>query len=90
MRSPPNATRRSYVTSRRRRGTVGNLGAGVNSTQIARAACGKADVADPQCIDTLLLALTPDAYSSNNTADTPGGRAFISPAQVRAESCSDM
>jgi hypothetical protein len=54
-----------------------------NTEQIARAACGKADVADPQCIDVLLLLLTPDAYNSNNTADTPGGRAFISPAQVR-------
>jgi hypothetical protein len=56
--------------------------------QIARAACGKADVADPQCINTLLLLLTPDAYSSNNTADTPGGRAFISPAQVTARTCT--
>jgi hypothetical protein len=31
----------------------------------------------------LLLALTPAAYSSNNTADTPDRRAYISPPQVR-------
>uniref|UniRef100_A0A383WDS0 Uncharacterized protein n=1 Tax=Tetradesmus obliquus TaxID=3088 RepID=A0A383WDS0_TETOB len=89
MRSPPNATRRSYVTSRNRRRTINNLGAGANTEQIAKAACGKLNiygtdgVPDVECIDVLLLALTPDAYSSNNTADTPGARAFISPAQVR-------
>jgi hypothetical protein len=52
-------------------------------TQIAQAACNKPDVTDPECADVLLLALTPAAYSSNNTADTPGRRAYISPAQVR-------
>ncbi|WIA34729.1 hypothetical protein OEZ86_013039 [Tetradesmus obliquus] len=36
------------------------------------------------CADVLLLVLTPPTYSSNNTADTPGGRAFISPAQDQA------
>jgi hypothetical protein len=35
----------------------------------------------------LLLVLTPPAYSSNDTADTPDGRAFISPAQDR-QSCA--
>lgn len=83
MRSPPNATRRSYVYSRLKRGILSNLGAGANTTQIARAACGKDNVTeDPACSDVLLLALTPDAYNSNNTADTPGGLALISPAQV--------
>jgi hypothetical protein len=42
-------------------------------------------ITDPECADVLLLALTPAAYSSNNTADTPGRRAFISPAQVGQE-----
>jgi hypothetical protein len=41
-------------------------------------------LANPSCSDMLLLALTPGKYSSNNTADTPGRRAFISPAQVGA------
>jgi hypothetical protein len=36
----------------------------------------------PECIDVLLLALTPANYSSNSTADTPRRHAFISPAQV--------
>ncbi|WIA24084.1 hypothetical protein OEZ85_013692 [Tetradesmus obliquus] len=87
MRSSPNATRRSYVSSRNKRKIITNLGAGANTEQIAKAACGKLNiygtdgVPDVECIDVLLLALTPDAYSSNNTADTPGGQAFISPAQ---------
>lgn len=51
-------------------------------TQIAQAACGVKDITDLDCVDVLLLALTPSAYSSNNTADTPGRNAFISPAQV--------
>jgi hypothetical protein len=50
---------------------------------MAKAACGKDQLSDPACSDVLLLALTPAAYSSNNTAHTPGRRAFISPAQVR-------
>jgi hypothetical protein len=37
---------------------------------------------DARCEDVLLLALTPPAYNSNDTADTPGNRA-VSPAQVR-------
>ncbi|WIA24077.1 hypothetical protein OEZ85_013685 [Tetradesmus obliquus] len=93
MRSPPNATRRSYVTSRNRRRTIANLGAGANTEQIAKAACGKLElfgkdnVPDAECVDVLLLALTPDAYTSNNTADTPGGKAFISPAQGTCSVC---
>uniref|UniRef100_A0A383VBJ7 Peptidase C1A papain C-terminal domain-containing protein n=1 Tax=Tetradesmus obliquus TaxID=3088 RepID=A0A383VBJ7_TETOB len=35
----------------------------------------------------MLLVLTPANYSSNNTRDTPGRRAFISPAQDQLE-CS--
>lgn len=60
------------------------LPAGATTKQIAQAACRKDNLADLQCADVLLLALTPASYSSNNTADTPGRRAFISPAQVRA------
>jgi hypothetical protein len=60
-----------------------NLGAGANLTQVAQAACGKDSATDPGCADVLLLALTPASYSSNNTADTFGQRAFISPAQVQ-------
>jgi hypothetical protein len=62
--------------------------------QIAQAACGRDSITDAECADVLLLALTPAAYSSNNTADTPGRRAFISPAQVRQEAglpqCCDV
>jgi hypothetical protein len=78
-----NATRRSYGSGRRKRDLLGNLGAGVNITEIAQVACGQNDITHPKCSKVLLLALTPAAYSSNNTADTPGRRGFISPAQVR-------
>jgi hypothetical protein len=82
MGSPPNATRRRYLTSRSKAGILKTLGAGLSPTQIARAVCGVPNILDPECIDVLLLGLTPASYSSNNTADTPGGYAFISPAQV--------
>jgi hypothetical protein len=58
------------------------MGAVSGTEEIARAACNNTNVMDSQCIDVLLLLLTPEAYSSNKTADTPGRRAFISPAQV--------
>lgn len=79
----PNATRRNYRISRNKRDLLGNLGAGLSLTQIAQAACGVKDTTDLDCVDVLLLALTPSAYSSNNTADTPGRNAFISPAQTQ-------
>jgi hypothetical protein len=82
MKSPPNATRKGYFNGRRKAGILKNLGAGLSATQIAQAVCGVPNILDPNCIDVLLLALTPAAYSSNNTADTPAGYAFISPAQV--------
>jgi hypothetical protein len=63
------------------------MGAGANLTQVAQAACGKGDVTDPDCAEVLLLLLTPAAYSANSTTDTPGRRAYISPAQV-ISSCS--
>jgi hypothetical protein len=87
LRTPINATIRGYRVSSGRANRVRNLGSTANpdATQIARAACGKDSITDPECADVLLLALTPAAYSSNNTADTPGRRAFISPAQVRQE-----
>lgn len=82
MRSSPNATRRIYISSRNRRNTVNNLGAGVTTEKIAQAACGKDNFVDRECIEVLLLALTPNSCNYNKTADTPGRRAFISPAQV--------
>ncbi|WIA14374.1 hypothetical protein OEZ85_002903 [Tetradesmus obliquus] len=81
LKSAPNAMRRSYSVSRGRARVVANLGAGINVTQLAQAACNTTNVADPSCEDVLLLALTPARYSSNNTADTSGRRALISPAQ---------
>uniref|UniRef100_A0A383W5T9 Peptidase C1A papain C-terminal domain-containing protein n=1 Tax=Tetradesmus obliquus TaxID=3088 RepID=A0A383W5T9_TETOB len=81
LRSPPNATRRGYRYSRSRKQLVTNLGASGNMTRLTQAACGKLGLASPECIDVLLLTLTPAAYSSNNTKDTPGGQAFISPAK---------
>lgn len=55
-------------------------------TQLPKA-CANSNIAitrpDKNCTDALLLALTPAKYSLNNTADTSGSRAFISPAQVR-------
>jgi hypothetical protein len=47
--------------------------------------CAAADVSAESYEETLLLVLTPPSYSSNNTADIPGGHAFISPAQVGHE-----
>jgi hypothetical protein len=82
LQSPANRTRRGYGSARRTANTLANLGARASPTQIARTACNKTNILDAACIDVLLLALTPAAYSSNNTADTPGRRAFISPAQV--------
>lgn len=82
LRSSPNTTRRNYFVSRGKAAQIRTLGAGTNSTQIARAACNTTNVMDPQCTEVLLLALTPPSYSSNNTRDTTLRRAFISPAQV--------
>jgi hypothetical protein len=82
LRSPPNVTRRGYLITRTKSRVLANLGAGANMRQIAQAACNKNNITDPDCVDVLLLALTPASYSSNNTADTPGRRAFIGPAQV--------
>jgi hypothetical protein len=55
--------------------------------QLAQRLCRRDDITGPICADALLLALTPAFYSSNNTADTPGRRAFISPAQVKLLQC---
>lgn len=63
---------------------LSNLGAGMSSAQIAQAACNTSNILDADCTDVLLLALTPASYSPNNTADTPGRVALISPAQVGA------
>lgn len=85
--SAPNATRRSYITIRSARSILRNMGAVSGTEEIARAACNNTNVMDSQCIDVLLLLLTPEAYSSNKTADTPGRRAFISPAQNQGDDC---
>uniref|UniRef100_A0A383W290 Peptidase C1A papain C-terminal domain-containing protein n=1 Tax=Tetradesmus obliquus TaxID=3088 RepID=A0A383W290_TETOB len=89
LQSAPNITRRLYSVSRDKAAILQNLGAGTNATQIARAACSSDDILDPECIDVLLLALTPSSYSSNETRDTPGRRSFIGPAQDqgRCSSC---
>jgi hypothetical protein len=88
MRSPRNVTKISYQASRRLAEKVSTMGARgpVTPEQLAaalQASCARAGIADTSCEDVLLLALTPSAYSSNDTADTPGSQAFISPAQVR-------
>uniref|UniRef100_A0A383V630 Peptidase C1A papain C-terminal domain-containing protein n=1 Tax=Tetradesmus obliquus TaxID=3088 RepID=A0A383V630_TETOB len=85
LSSPPNATRRGYGYIRRKRDVLANLGAGMNTSQIAHEACNTTDILERDCIDVLLLSLTPAAYSSNNTADTPGGLALISPAQKQGD-----
>ncbi|KAF6257657.1 hypothetical protein COO60DRAFT_1695321 [Scenedesmus sp. NREL 46B-D3] len=90
LRSPRNLTRRGYRAHRTRAAQTRNLGAkaaAVSAEQVARAACGKTNIRDPECFDVLLLMLTPPSYSSNATADTPGSRAFISPAQDQGD-CS--
>ncbi|WIA18232.1 hypothetical protein OEZ85_009701 [Tetradesmus obliquus] len=89
LQSAPNNTRRSYRNSRDTAALLKNLGAGTNATQIARAACSSDNILDPECVDVLLLALTPSSYSSNETRDTFGWRPYISPAQDqgRCSSC---
>jgi hypothetical protein len=82
LRSPPNATRPSYRFSRSKANILRNLGASTEA-EVAQAVCGQDAIAGADCLNLLLLGLTPAAYSSNNTADTPRRRAFISPAQVR-------
>lgn len=82
LQSAPNRTRRGYGVSRDKSDKLKNLGAGTNTTQIARAACSSDDIMDQECTDVLLLALMPASYSSNNTRDTPGRLPYISPAQV--------
>jgi hypothetical protein len=82
LASAPNVTRRNYGVGRTRKGVLANLGADATLQELAQAACGTDDIADQECVDVLLLTLTPAAYSSNSTADTPGRRAFVSPAQV--------
>lgn len=58
-----------------RGGRGGKRGSG---SELVQAACNSTSVCDDY-VDVLTLALTPDAYSSNNTADT-GGAALIAPA----------
>jgi hypothetical protein len=82
LRSPPNATRPGYRISRGKANILRNLGASTE-TEVAQRVCGLDAIGGADCLNLLLLGLTPGAYSSNNTADTPGRRAFISPAQVR-------
>ncbi|WIA17558.1 hypothetical protein OEZ85_014385 [Tetradesmus obliquus] len=48
LRSSPNTTRRNYFVSRGKAAQIRTLGAGTNSTQIARAACNTTNVMDPQ------------------------------------------
>jgi hypothetical protein len=82
LRSAPNTTRRGYSLLRSRAAILRTLGAGSNATRIVQAACDTAGMSDPECIDVLLLDLTPASYSSNDSAVTPGRRFLISPAQV--------
>jgi hypothetical protein len=84
LKAPRNITRPGYRSARLQAEKVRNLGATgavVTDKELSLAACGSDNVEDPKCLDIVLQALTPAAYSSNNSADTPGGRAFISPAQ---------
>jgi hypothetical protein len=81
--SSANKSRASYGSMRGQRNRLEQMRLGASPEQVARAVCGKNDLSGQNCTDPLLLALTPSSYSSNSTADTPGGRAFISPAQVR-------
>jgi hypothetical protein len=85
LKASRNSTRRDYRKGRTRADLVKSLGAkgpnAVSVTDLALAACDSSSIG-PECVDVLLLALTPAKYSSNDTTDTPGGNALISPAQV--------
>ncbi|WIA16006.1 hypothetical protein OEZ85_012739 [Tetradesmus obliquus] len=87
--SAANITRASYSSIRSQKARLDKMRLGATPQQIAQSVCCANDLADESCRDPLLLALTPAAYSSNNTAHTPRGRAFISPAQnqLQCQSC---
>lgn len=90
LKSPRNVTRPAYRISRSKADQVRNMGApgkDVTDKQLSIQGCKTESVTDKECLDVLLLALTPAHYSSNNTRDTPGRRALISPAQDQGE-CS--
>jgi hypothetical protein len=89
LKSSPNTTRSTYRSIMGQRAELMKMKAGATPQQIAQAVCRKDDLTDPACADALLLGLTPSAYSSNSTADTPGRRAFISPAQVGSSLLGD-
>jgi C1A family cysteine protease len=59
----------------------------ITDQQLSLQGCNTDSVESKDCLDVLLLALTPSSYSSNNTRDTPSRRALISPAQNQG-SCS--
>lgn len=86
LRSPPNATRPGYRFSRSKANILRSLGSSTEA-EVAQAVCGQDAISGADCLSWLLLGLTPAAYSSNNTADTPRRRAFISPAQDQS-TCS--
>jgi hypothetical protein len=85
LKASKNNTRRGYAYGRTKADVLKSLGAkgpnAVSKTELALAACDSSNIG-PECADVLLLALTPASYSSNSTADTPGGHALISPAEV--------
>lgn len=79
IKTPRNATKRSYMRWGDIRRKLQNLGA-TTATKVAEVACNSTRVSF-SCLDALLMAVLPAAYSSNSSADT-GGFAYISPAQV--------
>lgn len=82
IKTARNATRRNYMRWGDIRRKLQNLGA-TTATKVAEVACNSTDVPF-SCLDALLMAVLPAAYSSNSSADT-GGYAYISPAQDQGD-----
>jgi hypothetical protein len=80
VQSPKNCTRRGCGKSISDK--IGNLKSPLLAEELAQQACNSMNFVELECTEGLLLAMMPANYSSNNTADTPGGKAFIRPAQV--------
>lgn len=90
VESPLNCTKRNRVCTRSISATVGNLGSALSPPELTQKACNIQDIGriDFDCFEGLLLSLLPDAYNSNNPADTPQGVRLVRPAQViRLSAC---
>jgi hypothetical protein len=79
VKSTRNQTRKNYKDWLAVGAAIRQLGV-TTIEQLASVACKSSSIT-PDCLDALMMAVLPEAYSSNSSRDT-AGYAFISPAQV--------